>query len=278
MSFGGVIFDTKAMAIQLPTDKQSKGLAMIRRHEAAASISLHDLQQLTGFLNFATLVVPLGRAFLRRLYYLQLYFPHCQGAQRRISSEAHNDLAWWHKLLQPATTIERRFLPVARQQFVMWTNTSGLKGLGGYYQALGCDRQRDIQPAEAFMPALRRHIEHRNKHINTKEMRAVEQVLLPWARLWKGSRVTLHIDNQAVVFGIRKHTMCGSTMNVLRRCLLLASRHDLELNPDWIPTGNNRPADALSRFDRDTITNLAPQLLPLFDPQNPGFLMCAVLD
>lgn len=278
VSFGGVIFDTQAMAIQLPTDKKSKGLAMIRRHGAAVSILLHDLQQLTGFLNFATLVVPLGRAFLRRLYNLQLYFPHRQGARRRISSEARKDLAWWHKLLQTTTSIERRFLPVARQQYVMWTDASGLKGLGGYYQALGCDHQKDIQPAEAFMLALPRHIEHRNEHINTKEMRAVEQGLLRWARLWKGSQVTLHIDNQAVVFGIRNHTMRGSTMDVLRRCLLLASRHDLELIPHWKPTGNNRLADALSRFDRDTITNLAPQLLPLFDHQNPGFLTCAVLD
>ena len=160
----------------------------------------------------------------------------------------------------------------------MWTDALGLQGLGSYCQALGCDRQRDIQPAEAFMLALPTHIEHRNEHINTKEMRAVEQGLLRWARLWKGSQVTPHIDNQALVFGIRNHTMRGSTMDVLRRCLLLASQHDLELNLHWIPTGNNRLADALSRCDRDTITNLAPQLLPLFDPQNHGFLMCPVLD
>jgi len=50
-------------------------------------------------------------------------------------------------------------------------------------------------------------------------------------------------------------------MNVLRRCLLLATEYDLEIDARWIPTGDNMLADALSRFDYNRIANLAPQLI-----------------
>ena len=128
------------------------------------------------------------------------------------------------------------------------------------------------------MLAIPRHMQRQQEHINTKEMRAVEQGLLRWGHLWRGSRLTLYIDNQAVVYAIANQTIRGRTMDVLRRCLLLASKHDIELSPSWIPTTHNELADALSRFDKNTIANIAPQLLPLFDRQNPGFLTFAVLD
>ena len=49
-------------------------------------------------------------------------------------------------------------------------------------------------------------------------------------------------------------------MQVLRQCLLLAAKYDLDLQPEWIPTTNNSLADALSRFDYSRVTDLAPQL------------------
>ena len=88
VSFGGVIFDTKRMAIHLPASKKEKGLAIIRKHKTRDSITLLDLQELRGFLNFTILVVPLGRAFLRRFYNLQLFFPPGRLARRRLSAEA----------------------------------------------------------------------------------------------------------------------------------------------------------------------------------------------
>ena len=125
---------------------------------------------------------------------------------------------------------------------------------------------------------LPRPIQLRQEHINTKEMRAVEQGLLRWGRIWKGARVISHIDNQAVVHGIANHTIRGNTMDVLRRCLLLASKHDIEFLPCWIPTEENILADALSRFDREAVANLAPQLFPLFDHQLHGFLTSETQD
>lgn len=274
VSFGGVLVDTEKMVVRLPPEKRTKGLYLISQHESAESISLFDLQQLTGFLNFITIVVPLGRAFLRRLYNLELFFPASKYACRRISTEARKDLTWWKDLLSTSMEVERLFLPMARKEFAMWTDAAGTKGIGGYYIP-GDSRENDWQRVcltRAFALALPRHIENKREHINTKEMRAVEQGLLRWGRLWKGSRVSMHIDNRAVVYGIENQSIRGSTMEVLRRCLLLASKWDIELCPTWIPTTENALADALSRLDRDRIADQAPQLLPLLDHPKHGFL------
>ena len=93
-------------------------------------------------------------------------------------------------------------------------------------------------------------------------MRAVEQVLLYWGKLWRGKRLVIHVDNWAVVYGLRNQTMRGATMQVLRRCLLLAAEFDLDLEPEWVSTKENALADTLSRLDINKIADLAPQLLP----------------
>ena len=178
VSFRGVIFDTKSIAICLPASKKDKGLAIIRKHKTRDLITLLDLQELTGFLDFTTLVVPLGRAFLRRLYNLQLFLPPGCLARRLLSAEAQKDLTWWENLLSFHATIERQFQPTMRRDFRMWTYASGLECLGGDFQEDERGGIHDIQPRAAFMLALPRHIEHKQEHINSKEMREVEQGLL----------------------------------------------------------------------------------------------------
>ena len=164
-------------------------------------------------------------------------------------TEAMKDLAWWGNLLSPGKAIERRFMPVDQRIIAMWTDASGLNGLGGYFIAEQSRSTKDIRPTEAFMLAVPRQIQRMQEHINTKEMRAVEQGLLRWAPPWRGSTVSLYIDNQAVIHGIKNQSMRGRTMGALRRCLLRVSRNDLELNPCWIPTQDNLSTDTFSRFN-----------------------------
>ena len=110
-------------------------------------------------------------------------------------------------------------------------------------------------------------------------MRAVEQALLYWGRKWQGTTVIMHIDNRAVVHALEHKAIRGEPMTVLRRCLLLAAKYDLEIQSQWISTYDNVLADALSRFDYDKITNIAPQLMhPASTLRDCGFLMSNKLD
>lgn len=278
VSFGGVEVDTARMVIRIPNTKRAKGVSLLRLYltsngNSLPSISLFELQQLTGFLNFIVCVVPLGRAFLRRLYNMQLFFPPGQQARRRISAEALKDIRWWLQLLEGPGVIERQIvLPAAsRTRVYVWSDAAGSKGLGGYFLRSQQQKVTDIAAAEAFSSSLPRNIQRMKEHINTKEMRAVEQCLLHWGSRWRGMMAVLHIDNQAVVYGIHNRSIRGRTMDVLRRCLLHASRLDIELEALWIPTKENGLADALSRFDRKVLANIAPQLSSLFSRRTHGF-------
>jgi len=50
-------------------------------------------------------------------------------------------------------------------------------------------------------------------------------------------------------------------MQVLRRCLLLATEYDLDLQARWISTKENALADALSRFEYQKVADIALQLI-----------------
>ena len=49
-------------------------------------------------------------------------------------------------------------------------------------------------------------------------------------------------------------------MSILRKTLLLAACYDIEIEPLWIPSGENCLADAPSRFEANKLKLLAPQL------------------
>lgn len=183
-----------------------------------------------------------------------------------------------------ATAPERSIRQEYRDQVYLWSDAASTKGLGAYYwderNSSGQHGSRNsrhnipnIQPESAFSISLPRYLVRANEHINTKELRAVEQSLLYWGSRWRGKKIVMHIDNRAVVYGLQNLTMRGGSMDVLRRCLLLATNNDLEIEPRWIPTSENALADALSRFDYDRIANLAPQLVqPTCSLRARGFL------
>ena len=283
-TFGGIELDTGRMVIRLPEKKLKNARNVIQNAIQATSLSLTELQKITGYLNFVATVVPLGRTFLRRLYNMQLYFPSQSHRQRRrISSEAHKDLASWLRVLKIEPV--RSILTQRRQIVTMWSAASGSKGLGAYY-ILGGDKEPRVRnpqsavalahnpmPGMAFSISLPRYITHTCEHINTKEMRAVEQALLHWGKKWQGRKVIVHTHNRAVAYGIANRTNRGGSMVVLRRCLLLAAEHDIEVETEWISTTDNALADALSRFNFEKVADLAPQLLhPTSSLRDLGFL------
>ena len=152
----------------------------------------------------------------------------------------------------------------------MWSDAAGTKGLGAFYTS-GIGQQPE--PDAAFSISLPSYIARAREHINTKEMRAVEQALLYWGSQWRGPKVIMHVDNRAVAHCLKNQTIRGAPMDVLGRCLLLAAEYDLDLEARWIPTRENALADALSRFDYDTIANLASQLIyPTCNLRSRGFL------
>lgn len=258
------------MTIRLPTNKLRKAQTIVQTALQGDSLTLLDLQRITGYLNFVCTVVPLGRTFLRRLYNMELHFPPGNRHQRRrISTEARKDLVWWVEILSgnPEKSIAVR----KRATISAWTDAASSQGLGAFYIS---ETGTSVSTDSAFSIPLPTSGPVAREHINTLEMRAVEQAILYWGHTWKGKRVVMYIDNQAVVHGLTNGTMRGAPMEVLRRCLLLATEYDLELETHWIATKDNALADALWRLNTQKIAIIAPQLIhPKCNLRKRGLLM-----
>ena len=228
------------MVIRLHTRKLHKACQLVEAAISQHSLSLVELQTLTRYLNFVPMVVPLGRTFLRRLYNMQMFFhPGRKTSRSRVSTEATKDLRWWASAL--ATKPERCIARQEREIVMLWSDAVGTKGLGAFFID---KRQRACRPSSsahnqdattqpyseaAFSIALPKYIMRKREHINIKEMRVVQQSLLYWGKQWRGTKVIMNIDNRAVVHWLQNRTIRGATMNVLRRCLLLATNHNLEI-------------------------------------------------
>jgi len=80
------------IVIRLPPSKLEKAWTIGRTALQKNSLSLTELQRITVYLNFGSVVVLLGRTFLRRHYNMELYFPPGNVHQRRrISSDGKKD-------------------------------------------------------------------------------------------------------------------------------------------------------------------------------------------
>ena len=80
-----------------------------------------------------------------------------------------------------------------REQVLTWYDASSTRGLGGFY--LRRNESHPV-PGAAFSIPLPRHLARSREHINTQEMRSVEQVLLYWGSTWKGKQAVMHVDNR----------------------------------------------------------------------------------
>ena len=58
--FAGIRFDTKHMVIRLPEKKVNKARTMVEHASKRKSLSLLEIQKITGYLNFISTVIPLG--------------------------------------------------------------------------------------------------------------------------------------------------------------------------------------------------------------------------
>jgi len=274
-SFAGFELDTTHMVIRLPKKKLTKARKIVHNATEQNALSLLDLQRLTGYLNFLSPVIPLGCTFLQRLYNMELHFPPGgRNSKRQISGEAKKDLTWRHRVLKK--TPERSIAMKERDVVLAWSDAASTHGLWAFFID---STQNAPQPGSAFSITFRHHIAKAREHINTQEMRAVEQVLLHWGRRWKGKLLLMHVDNQAFAHGLTNGTIRGAPMRVLTRCLLLAAEYDLDLQAHRVPTNENALADALSWADYPRIANIAPQLItPSFNLQRLGFLTYKSLD
>ncbi|KAF5393592.1 hypothetical protein D9757_000002 [Collybiopsis confluens] len=181
IEFLGLILDSSRMEARLPEFKLETLRSLLDTWASKSTCTLLDAQQLSGYLQFCSQVIPHSRIFLRRLFNFEAKFSS-PFSRRRIPSGVHSDLAWWRvfsvhwngvRILSPSASVS------------VWTDASGVKGIGGV-----------IGNAWFGTRVPRRF---RARDIQFKELFAVLHAILCWGNCWSGKHVVFYGDNQAVV-------------------------------------------------------------------------------
>ncbi|PPR04749.1 hypothetical protein CVT24_006895 [Panaeolus cyanescens] len=232
VDFLGLDLDSTLMQARLPADKLAYLQDLVSSWSSKRSATLRETQELTGFLQFASQVIPAARTFIRRIIDFSMKF-HSPFQRLHIPTGCRADLHWWKCFASAWNGV--RLLAPSRQSFSVFTDASGSKGIGGYWLN---------QWFSSRMPR-----KHRTKDIQFKELFAILHAILCWGDAWSDSHVNFYCDNQAVVAWMSSGTARSSqSMPMLRVINMMAAYLRFTFSCIWIPTHENSIADAASRF------------------------------
>ncbi|XP_073419122.1 uncharacterized protein [Dendrobates tinctorius] len=99
LPFLGIEIDTNEMIFRLPADKLEKTLQIVKSFIVKKKVTLQQMQSLLGLLNFACRVMPVGRAFSRRLSLATKGIAQ-PGHRIRINRSMKADLTVWKTFLE----------------------------------------------------------------------------------------------------------------------------------------------------------------------------------
>ena len=245
ISFLGLLIDTINKIIGIPKDKVDRALNMINYVLVRKKVTLKDLQQLCGFLNFLCKAIIPGRPFLRRLY---TYTETKEGNLKHhhhiwIDKEVRDDLVIWKIFIQSPLIYARPFLDFKEIRpenvnFFTDATANSLLGMGGICGDFWFTQQWD----EHWILA-------ENPSIQFLELYAITVGIFNWIPLFRNSTIILYTDNKSCEAMVNKLSAnCMFCMKLIRIITLKCLEHNVKVKCEHVSSKENFFVDALSRM------------------------------
>lgn len=237
MIFLGILFNTITMTVEVTPDRLLEIKRLIDQWLNKESVTLKQIQSLLGKLNFVAACVKPSRIFVSRLLNWLRSIYHSSDFYHSIPDYVKKDLEWWH-----------RFLPlyngISMMEFEQWSapdaifsSDSCLCGCGGFWNG------------KYFHVEFPSEIIQQNLHITALEMLSIIICLKLWARFFKGQKIVVLCDNQAVSQVINSGKSKSEFLqNSLREICFLTAINEFQLKGQFIEGITNRIPDVLSRW------------------------------
>jgi hypothetical protein len=246
--FLGIQIDTDAMECRL-TDKRVRKLRSLLQAwgNHTHQFTCEELMSLVGKLEFASLVIRAGTAFLRRIRAVMMNMKDARAGgaavHRRLNQEALLDVQWWLEVfLQP--TGNRR--SIWEPEWVVDTDLEIYSDAcdTGYGACFG-DRWFQSRWTLDQLEFARVHTRISMPYL---ELYALTHAAVTWGHLWRGKKITFRCDAEAAVVVVQKMRSRRDSMSLLLRLLYAtAVRHDFCFKCIHVAGVTNVVADALSR-------------------------------
>jgi hypothetical protein len=250
--FLGIHLDAANMRASLPhqrlEDLKQLAALWVKKKERA---TIHELQSLTGILNFACKVVRPGRYYLRRIInhtsrMLRTLKNPGSWAAWLIPPAVKEDIQWWLdfadkwngiSLLYEADWHESNS---TNSTLELETDACGT-GFGAVYKG---------EWFAGTWSAEQLKVAHRVKHISMPylELHTLVQAAATWGHQWSRRKVRFLTDAEVNVQAIlAKDSKDPHSMHLLRQLCTIAAKHGFDFQCSHIPGLTNVAADALSR-------------------------------
>lgn len=249
LTFLGIELDSVAGTYRLPQEKVEDLRANIRQLTQKKKATLKELQQVIGKLNFATRVIPAGRAFAKRLAWLTRGLTQ-KHHRARLTEGVREDMEQWDRFLRDFNgTLIWQKPWVHAYELELYTDSAGGIGFGAI---LGTAWTSGAWPQTWHDAGVTRNIA-------LLELVPIVVAFNIWATELANRQITLWSDNQAVVQAVNTgHAHCARVAALLRRLLGAQFRGNIAIRARHIAGAENSVADAISRFQWAEFRELAP--------------------
>ncbi len=243
----GFVVDLPSKSAWLPAPKIQRLRANLQHALDARRLTLKEGQSLAGLLSDAVRVCRIGRPFSRSIFDWIGVHSGARWSSKALPRDLLGDLWWWNRTLRTWTGVCLLHVPAGHAS--IWTDATGAGRLAGH---LGSPDD----PTDSF--AVDAPADMLNESILTLEALAVSVALESWAPSLANHVVSLHVDNQALAYGLLTGRIANRpAQRVLRAIFSLLLRYHLSITVTWIPSQSNVLADALSRQVGPTLHMLA---------------------
>ena len=263
MVFLGMMLDAENQVVALPVDKIDKALERLNTilGRKSRKVTLHELQQLCGYLNFLCRCVVPGRAFTRRLYSATAGKKKLKAHHHmRVTQEMKLDMEVWMKFLHQPEVLCRPFMDFTKywtaDELDFYTDASGKLGMGGY-----CENSYFTQMWPKWFLETAPSIE-------LLELLAVTVGVLLWIHKFRNRRIVIFVDNKSVRDMLNNNSSSTKDCMVLIRIIVLECMiWNVRLFAKFVSSKDNDIADALSRAQYKRFSNLIQERKKVMNAQ-----------
>ena len=275
LEYLGLTLNFLLQSLTIPEKKRQKCLdhvsKLLQAHAARRKVTIKQIQQAAGSLNFICQALPAGRVFLSGLYRLTRA-EHGRtaraGHHRRLNAETAEDLAMFRQFLDECAGEFEKSVPFLHRleldssDLELFADSAGSAHLG-----LGCTFRNEW--CQGFWSETELFHNNYKPNIALLELLAIVLAVETWAAELAGKSIVLRSDNIATVAFInRMRADIPAAMQLLRHLTKTCLHFQIYVKARHIEGDRNIDCDLLSRgrlrqyLQRNPAANPTPLQLP----------------
>ena len=184
MTYLGVMFNTLDMCLHVDTEKMSALKLELQKWVNRTVAKKHELQSILGKLLWISKAVRFSRIFVARII-AEIRKLKYQSEKTVLSRSIRKDLLWWQKYIEVFSGVE--IIPSPTVSYAVFGDAC-VQGGGSWNPAT----------AEYFSMKFPDYMCSSETPIHIKEFIVVILSIRLWGPLWRGHRIKIYCDNDAV--------------------------------------------------------------------------------